>query len=1531
MQDGKKSVFEPIAKLPVSARGGATGPLTMTILLLTGIFFAVGVYAGEPELKKGLCEGEELGIEWLGESQMNVHFDGEETLFQGDASGGGSVFRVEYPAGTGNYALMIEETSSSGNTGNAASSFRWRIEKNTAFCGRVNEILSLPENGDPVYFIFSFRLARETAASRLVWAECSAEWLGARRPCRWVFCGERDLRKLPGYREHGGFAEVNAGLFPSLRFAVYPSGGKYQIDGLDLRFNVRVDTGSGDETLAIDDLAMHELVSAPRPEEACSRTVAFVGSAPSAAFLQAARRFNCKVLPTLEKMDAEADIYVIDRQLNDPALARQCADALRNGKILVIGMEKSISGVPRELEDCLPVNAWSCAHGNLLRYGTSLLVKPGSSLFKSAGLPAMAIQDRVDLHLPFAPIETPLHRYEWPRYGKNLLNTDWHVHLTCGIDGGLPALIEGRCGPGKVFVFAGSLFDPVLLQSPGYPVLAETLLKAVPDKAAVSGKDPKVDVKIAPHQPEGLHVKLRNRGNAGTKVVLLYKIRNWARELRNSASIKVAIPAGGEVSVPLMERHPDIGSPGISSSCEEKIPLRRVEVGIAPLDRGRLLSTAEGAVSLAQPVSICFEEDNADFAEMKDWPMGQIVPDGAIGYRYVYRTGTSPLLHMKLRNGIMNISPLAQAKDLQVPENWSANGLNDLSYTHSSVRGSVPLQGGWSGTPAPEQKIALCWKNNVQITGFRLVGQGTYRSWNVSNPRNFSVIGKSGKDETVLEKRDDAPFAGRYGDVYAFYDASFENSATVDECQLHVTGLDPSKELELKHWKKKDRGEGEPSNCTLLEWEVYGWPHEKAPPAVNGKLKATMRDLLSGKENILMEETVELPGLQELARDIRIPARTAFGPVRLDVTFADGSKIMARSSLDVLFVPAEGRKLEDKDSLIDYSAGLLCSPGWVACDGFGKGIVDQTQGWGGPDDKIWAYTNNLMMIGDRNRDKASCMFTSCTAATHYTNPFRNMPNGVYSWEMVSHQMLADLEEGGCWAYRLKDKNGDGVLRFHVFGSDAWNGLNIGGSWGWGEFIDFDRYLRAKGGKGLQGRTISAIVKEIRGQYGKDWQVWQMNRYADQMLATQDLFRENGIEFTFESHGSFPLCGGDIGEKIARTHIAVGTDLFWELRNQDLIWSLGSRFAIVAANPDLRSGAYNEWGWINSEANQWWYANNGSAEPARRQWYATYFTGRVTLEGTFEPYHVFGFSSQGGVGTQMNPDDIRECERTINLTTQVRPEKATGFGMVVSWANQELHMGEKLGRQGFGLYAGEGYEQIDDLMANIYHRLVKNGLPVSFFTSTHGLKKWNGAEPLVLVDGYNLCDWELDAVKRLNAAGAPILAIGEAEAGRDLSGSAAFYGATQDNGVWKLAPDVRTVSLDSAANAYVRTKPGAGPVVFVPTNGKDLGGIASAQLVKEMMALTDRPLSVPTGIAATPFVSQGNLFLALLDQGDDSREVAVGLRPEWFLPALKGKTLRVIDMDRAEELRADKKDGRLEFKLKVPASSGRMVMIAKGEE
>jgi hypothetical protein len=890
-----------------------------------------------------------------------------------------------------------------------------------------------------------------------------------------------------------------------------------------------------------------------------------------------------------------------------------------------------------------------------------------------------------------------------------------------------------------------------------------------------------------------------------------------------------------------------------------------------------------------QPYAIAIEEDESTLVELASSPAPKEGIDGITSYRYVYRTGTSPTITLRLRNHFNNIAPLATARDLVWPENASASGLNDLAFTHASVRGQLPIHPVWCGKPSAQQRLALDWKSAAVVSGIRLTGGGAHRSWFRNNPKDFAVIA----DGNALFSVTNAIFIDTSATERAVFETMFDAPRpSTASLELAVSNLDPAANREPRRdW---------PSNCSITEWEVWGWagdPVGEKPRTIH--LVMETEDLRTGavtRRDLGMEN---LAPYSEKKIALVLDTRPAFGPVRYRFTARDGEVLLAEKAFDVLYVPAAGTKLANKVEPDCANAGLLCTPGWRAMDSFGLGMNDWTRGWGGVHDKLWAFSQDLLGMGMRNRDDPSRMLVSATRASHYANPWRSFQNGTYSWDWVRDNLLERMKTG--------DWHRKGATALHVLGSDSWNGFSAGNCFGWDVFVDFDRWLRGRGEAGLEAKSRRGIVREISEKLGDKWQVFNLERYADKMLETKRRFAEAGFDFTFETHGSFPLAGGELGRKLAEVDVGVGTDLFWELRLQDLWWSLGGRISVVAANPNLRSGMYDEWGWVNSEINNFWFANNGDDTVARRQWYATYFLGRVMFDGTFRPYHEMGFTSQGSHGARYTMRDHLWRTRISDFVTQIRPEQASGFGLVVSWRGQERRMGPKLGRAGFGLFPEDGEDDIETLCAETYTPLVKQGVPISFVTSTDALKNWKGTNPLILIDAPNWEDWELAEVRRLQQASASVVSIGAPHP--------------------KLANEN---ALKFFSEARVADDNGGG-IVSWNHRPETLDAISAGQLWDRIRGAIGDPIQTSRGLVVVPFVSQGHLFLAVCRQGDDSTPGSVTIKPEFFYPGAKGCS-RVVSLDDGKALPLVKLDsGAIKVEFPMEDASGRVLMFVHRAE
>ncbi|GAT32558.1 hypothetical protein TSACC_2957 [Terrimicrobium sacchariphilum] len=1226
-----------------------------------------------------------------------------------------------------------------------------------------------------------------------------------------------------------------------------------------------------------------------------------LGARPPAIFTETVTALGARLIkegetPGILFLDPSATI-------SDSTL-RTATDVLQQGGSLVV----SISGKANSLQkiaSLLPVNLWPALEEHYRRGETGARLPAGSPLEAVAQTPGFALASRFDLHLPLSTMETGQHRYEWEAMGKPAWNTDWKVLLESDQGGGLPLLVEGRVHAGKVFVFGGSLFDSRLTEWSGYPqFLKELLLAACP--VAPSPADSvasQLTLSIPDHQPgKSLTVEVVNPTDQAVQAVLFAKVRRLTRDLLNSVSSEVTVPPKGtaSVAVPLVPED----SPTVSPE------FIRLEATIADRTRNQTFASAQAIVDRTPAVTIQLSgEDVRKFKESKGWPTGGIDflnGNGTPLARYVYPCGDTPKVTIQVANALHNIAPLGTATDLAWPENPSTQGLNDGAVSYGSVRGKFPIYGYWAGRSADEQRLRLTWPQAVTMAGQRLVGQTGYRDWDRANPTNYQLQAGDAAEPAASVERAPYPQGSRE-------DAFTPRTAT--ECTLVMTRRKGDAKLEPAPFRPGPNGKEIPTNTALGEWEVLGWPSTQLPPAVTGTLKVTATDLRTGEQKILLEKEITLDPLTRQDFTVEAPTAESAGQMVISAEFHTSEGQSTLAALPVYFVPEAAPALRPRSALGEVDMGLLCSPGFVALDEFGKGTSEDTQGWGGPDDKAWAWAHDMMEIGKDNAESSRRFFLSPVGMSHYTDPWREFPSGRYVWDWATDKLLEKFESGQ-WK---------GKKSIHITLSDRWNGVPINATFAWADIVDFDEYLRAKGQPGLTRRTRKDLAAEICTEHADEYQRYHLNRYADAVLESQKRLADAGITMTVETHGSFPLAGGPLGEKLGQTHKAVGTDLFWELRNEDLYRSIGYRFGLVSANPNLESGAYNQWGWVSSiQANPTWFSPSGAVEPSRRQWYSTYWAGRVATDGTFHPYSEFGFSLQGGYGSKNTIEDWTQFNRVQSLMIHVRPEKPAGFGLVVSWPWQERRMEPKAGRLGFGLYAGAGSDQVDQLAGELYGKLVTSGLPISFVTNTHALKNWSGRQPLVLLEGLDSEGWETTELRRLHEAGTPLFAIGESGSGGEV---AELFGVRKDGTSWAALSGTQTVTdSEGLPLAFITQRPGAGATLFSPVPIRKLTGPQARQLTDLSLQLSGNPLTLPSGLAVTAFCHGDSLFLALGDQGDRARTLDISVKPSLLAPSLQGTSFRVVDLDRAEIVPSRWEGDALHFQIPCAPNDGRMIQI-----
>ncbi len=1322
--------------------------------------------------------------------------------------------------------------TSGGSRGNASSEFTLSYPADSALVKQMNAVLARPEGGAAVDFEIAFSLLALERSDQLAHSNFKVRLDGR----QWVLPHDIDFKEmsfLPGKR-----VKLDSANVPGLRFRLECAGGKRQVGKVELIFSIRVDTGGKPETYSLGDFSFREL-----PAPVCRAE--FLNYAPSAAQTAA-----------LEKL--ENILFIAGPFSKGSDNAKRYIDAVKAGKTVFVDLRFG-EDLPKEMAELLPVNAWPVKQPGYRRTGTPLA---GGTLYHGGPY---------DLHIPGSPMENSMMRYLWEEYEKPLDNTDWRIHLATA--NGMPVLVSGRVGAAKVFVFGGNSEDRDFVTSPGYPAFWEKLAGEMAPEPGKYADVSKLEIKAERYQPEELCVNVTNRSDRRAEALVAFQVSNWEREILNKAAVPVVLGPGETKSVALPRRGAWKGEAAIAES-GSGIPYLRLRACLLSPDRKASSKEYSTVVFTGRELDITVTEDFNSWPDRENMTQTDGEFDGTHAMLYVRPVGSQPEITVEVGNRFAPMGPLAVAADEDEKDNLTIEGLNDLSLSRADARHKGKWAGGWSGTKGGDRRLTLTWEKPVTLSAFTVEGFGGYRNENFLNPRAFSL---KGDGKPIFDaKRPEFKEAGSAS--YARCGGSFA-ATPVKELTMEMAQVQTGRRANLFQSN---------SVAAIRELSLFGWP-EEGGCEVTGTLEITAVDPATGKsENVLSKKLTVKPNSREAVK-VKLPARDTFGTLQYRIEFNS-----VRENRDVLYLELGRKPIFDKIQLSRYQPGLFCTRGWYDYDSFGRGMRGHVQGWGGPHDQIWALSHGIMETGYTAVAAPERMFTVNARNSHYSNPWRYLPDGTYGWDLSVDIILEESLR------RYPDDKG-----VYVGASDRWNGIPVNATFGWDMYVRFDQYLKKTSGKGLRNRSARAIAEEIVLYHADAWQKWHMEQYAEKIEATAERYAAKGRAFHFETHGSFPLAGGELGDRLGKYHLGVGTDLFWELRNQDLFGSLGSRFGVVAANPNLRSGLYKQWGWVNSESNRFWFANNGSTEPARRQWYATYYMGRVDSEGVYAPYHVMGYSLQGGISTKFYPHEIGNYARTFQFGTKVRPEQPAGFGLAVSWDAHLGRMSSDSRTFGFGLYAGGRQEnQIDHRMGRLFERLVKHGVPVGFVTSSHALKNWNGRNPLILADASDWSREELATVERLAKGGAPVIA---------------FAGDAP-------APEFFLKNAEAATAGEIKLLK-RGNIIYCPLNAREIPAESLNALVGRIMEHAGIILESSTNMPVTPFVNSGALFLAFGGIADFNRIETVKVRPESLLPGLKNPVF--IDLDRNVKLEARKEaGGSWSFQLPAAACDGRMVMIVQ---
>jgi len=251
------------------------------------------------------------------------------------------------------------------------------------------------------------------------------------------------------------------------------------------------------------------------------------------------------------------------------------------------------------------------------------------------------------------------------------------------------------------------------------------------------------------------------------------------------------------------------------------------------------------------------------------------------------------------------------------------------------------------------------------------------------------------------------------------------------------------------------RFQGVETNCAIDDGKSLAGREPIFHPQWKGHLKGL--DARSGGDTttVISEKETALGPLHDFFLDLNIPTRAQFGEVRVYRRVYPGGRNPCPRGFSPPLCAAGPRP----PGLARHPSAM---PNWVFSvrrafapwNRLARERTPDTQGWGGSDDKVWAWTHDLMEVGSRSMEKADRFYLSPVGLTHYTGPWRDFHRVVTSG--IGRPMACSTV--------LRRATGKAKNPSTSYLSDRWNGIPIGASFGWADFIRFDEYLQNQGNR-----------------------------------------------------------------------------------------------------------------------------------------------------------------------------------------------------------------------------------------------------------------------------------------------------------------------------------------------------------------------------------------------------------------------------------------------------------------------------------
>ena len=943
--------------------------------------------------------------------------------------------------------------------------------------------------------------------------------------------------------------------------------------------------------------------------------------------------------------------------------------------------------------------------------------------------------ERFEQTAPYVGGVLPADNTAWTR---PLENRDWRVRLWSDDPYRAPLLVTGRFGAGRVAVWGASLAS-LKTDTAAYEAVRAWLSGGESTTAA-----PALEVVATSRAADRtLRVTVRNRGSSGAKAEVVARFSTWERALVGDALATVDVPAGAvrEVVLPFLKWDEASGYAALVESDEWW-----VRVGVVGGD-GRLAAPElKVAADLRPPLRVNLAVDS--LRTVKEYPFASMGPDslffrvrmGAPVVRYAYRPGETVTVTTTLAHSLANIAGQAVVRDETKPDNPTAMGLNDGAIQNEKgPRDGFIAWNAWTGEAARENRVTLTLPAPALLEAVALhLEPGVYRNLDDFNPAAVRV------EVDGLE-------------VAAANDLDARAVSDNGRVELALPPGTKGREVRLIFpWTasrtSRERARRGP---TIGEVELLAVNDAAASAgALKGELVLRAREALTGESRELSRTAVTLaPGEQRtVATTLFLPAGVSQeGFWRIEAVWS-GEVVR---TLPVLSTRGE-HALASLATLHPESApgfGFIVTRGFRNIFDTGTGTQEMPNGWGNADDLVWAYSRKLKQTGSRARSVAGELYVNDSDFRHYSTPWLSFPNGEDFYETVTPLLVEKVKKDPRWA------DSDRVVFGH---SDRWDTAPaMEGMFTWGNFMEFDAWLRAQGLAGLRGRTRSQLAKEITTEHDHRWQSWHLDRYLATLHRFRETFAADGKAFYIAAQG-VPLVPPRAEAEVSRVIQGTSDDSTWGMDHENLPYTTGRQAGYLAFNPSYRMSTLLNWGWNSAVLNNWrWYSPVGTTEPSRRHYYDRAWRGVLDPMLGYRAMHAFGFGANGYASWTMTTHDWQEWWRLLERHALLTPDSPLGAGIVRSTVRFDAPETAIFGGGGIGT---EKTELEIRRVSTLFQHLHEAGLGASFVGNAAQIARWPDNTPMVIVNPGEFSETETAALGRWLADGGRAVAFHDPSTG-----------------------------------------------------------------------------------------------------------------------------------------------------------------------